>query len=428
MFFHASRGVIALDIDGTITAKTDGMHPDIIHYFHSLQEQGWTFIFLTGRTFGRAYRTLQALPFPYFLSVQNGATTIELPSREIVDQKYLVYDLLPMMDRLCQEEKTDYIVYMGFNHRDVCYYRPSYLSSDLLAYLQRRSVAVQEDWQAVDAFDPKQVPAFASVKCFFKDQETAIRLSLKIENDLGLHAPLNRDPFDPHYYIVQATHPTANKGEALRYFMQLKSYVGPVIAAGDDHNDLTLLQAATVKVVMANASPALLQLADVVAPPASQNGILVGLEKALKKISNYTQRPLVTVGGLIIASDGEILLVRSEKWSNLYSVPGGKVEWGETREKAFEREIWEETGLKIVNIRFAIVQDCIFSREFWQKRHFVMNDFIADLSPTYQKESVVLNSEACEYQWIAPEIAFSLPLHHECHILIEWYLNHKDQL
>lgn len=137
------------------------------------------------------------------------------------------------------------------------------------------------------------------------------------------------------------------------------------------------------------------------------------------------QRPIVTVGGLIIASDGDILLVRSTKWRDLFSLPGGKVEEGETREQAFIREIWEETGLKVTHIRFAIVQDCIFPEKFWEKRHFVMNDFIAELDPSCLKEQVQLNDEAYSFIWISPKEALKLPLHHECRVLIEWYLSHN---
>ncbi len=137
------------------------------------------------------------------------------------------------------------------------------------------------------------------------------------------------------------------------------------------------------------------------------------------------ERPLVTVGGLVVAPDGEILLVRSEKWKNLYSLPGGKVEWGETREQAFIREVWEETGLKIHQLRFAIAQECVFSEEFWKKNHFVMNDFIADLHPSSSKNHVQLNDEAHDFLWIIPEKALRLPLHRQCRKLIEWYLDNE---
>ena len=80
------------------------------------------------------------------------------------------------------------------------------------------------------------------------------------------------------------------------------------------------------------------------------------------------ERPLVTVGGLIVAPDGEIFLATSNKWPGLYSLPGGKVELGETRKEAFIREVREETGLKIVNIRNCLVQECIFSEEYSEKK------------------------------------------------------------
>ena len=140
-------------------------------------------------------------------------------------------------------------------------------------------------------------------------------------------------------------------------------------------------------------------------------------------MTEFKERPLATVGGLIVAADGKILLVRSKKWSNLYSVPGGKVEGGETLEAAFRREILEETGLKLGQVTFAIVQDCIYSPEFWQKRHFIMHDFIAELHPSTSKDSITLNDEAYESLWIDPiEAKKQLPLHRECGILIDWYL------
>ena len=40
--------------------------------------------------------------------------------------------------------------------------------------------------------------------------------------------------------------------------------------------------------------------------------------------------PIVTVGGLIFNGAGEVLMIRTHKWSNLWGIPGGKIKWGET--------------------------------------------------------------------------------------------------
>lgn len=72
-----------------------------------------------------------------------------------------------------------------------------------------------------------------------------------------------------------------------------------------------------------------------------------------------------------------------------------------------------------------MVQDSIFSPDFKQKRHFVMNDYLAKLAPGYSKKDVVLNDEAEEYFWTSLIKAKSLNLNKELYVLIDWYLAHS---
>lgn len=136
--------------------------------------------------------------------------------------------------------------------------------------------------------------------------------------------------------------------------------------------------------------------------------------------------PLSTVGALIVAPDGEVLLVQSKKWLDYLSTPGGKIEWGETSIDALHREIWEETKLKMIHPKFALTQNCIFSPQFWEKKHFVMHDYIADLDPDCSKNQVILNHEAYSYLWVNPKIALSLNLSDPCRKLIQWYLLNSE--
>ncbi|CCB87003.1 MULTISPECIES: dihydroneopterin aldolase [Parachlamydia] len=131
--------------------------------------------------------------------------------------------------------------------------------------------------------------------------------------------------------------------------------------------------------------------------------------------------PITTVGGLVVASDGDVLLLYSSKWNDCYTTPGGKVELGESREAAFIREVKEETGLDVTNIRFISTQESIYSPEFKEKKHFIMNDFVADLAPGYSKDDVVLNYEAENYLWVSLEEAKKLPLNREAYFLLNQY-------
>ncbi len=88
-----------------------------------------------------------------------------------------------------------------------------------------------------------------------------------------------------------------------------------------------------------------------------------------------SQIPISTVGALIFNGAGEVLMIRTHKWSNKWGIPGGKIKWGEASEAALRREIKEETGLKVTDIEFVLVQDCIHSKEFYHDAHFVLLNY-----------------------------------------------------
>jgi len=278
-----TKGVIALDIDGTVTARAHEIDPQVIDTLHQFAKEGWKIIFLTGRPLQWAEFPLRSLPFSYTIAVQNGALLIEMPARTIVMRKYLTPEILPQMRQISELFETDFIIYSGSENNDWCYYCPISLPPPLLSYGLQRADFLGEKWQSLSNFSDLPVSCFTSVKFFTKNNQ-AFMLSQSIEKELGLHAPPNRDPFDSNYYVVQATHAEANKGYILKEFIRFMGISGPVIAAGDDHNDYSLLKEAHIKIVMANAPPDLLAMADIIAPPATQNGIIQGLREAMQRL------------------------------------------------------------------------------------------------------------------------------------------------
>jgi phosphoglycolate phosphatase-like HAD superfamily hydrolase/ADP-ribose pyrophosphatase YjhB (NUDIX family) len=125
--------------------------------------------------------------------------------------------------------------------------------------------------------------------------------------------------------------------------------------------------------------------------------------------------PLATVGALIFNGAGEVLMIRTHKWSNKWGIPGGKIKWGETSDAALRREIMEETRLKISGIRFVLVQDCIHSKEFYRDAHFVLLNYTCRCAG---KPKVVLNEEGREFRWLKIGEAKKLKLNRPTRFLI----------
>jgi phosphoglycolate phosphatase len=135
--------------------------------------------------------------------------------------------------------------------------------------------------------------------------------------------------------------------------------------------------------------------------------------------NNFEQAhpPLATVGALIFNGEGEVLMIRTHKWSNLWGIPGGKIKWGEAAAAALRREIKEETNLTVNDIRFVLVQDCIHSKEFYRDAHFVLLNYTCRCA--LSKPRVKLNEEGLEFRWVKPAAALKMPLNTPTRILLE---------
>jgi len=129
------------------------------------------------------------------------------------------------------------------------------------------------------------------------------------------------------------------------------------------------------------------------------------------------------VGSAIIENKkGEILLVKSPKWSNKWTMPGGHIEPGERIAKALEREAEEETGLKLETIKIIAFGELIGSKDFHRPAHFIYFDLLCKAeNPNIKLD----NQELTEYQWIKPEDALKVDLAESYDKTIEDYIEYK---
>src|SRR3989442_5099195 len=117
--------------------------------------------------------------------------------------------------------------------------------------------------------------------------------------------------------------------------------------------------------------------------------------------------PEPTVGALIVDQQGKILLVRSHKWFDKYTLRGGHIEVGERMTDAVRREVKEEVGLDVEVVEMLLVQEAIFAPEFYKKRHFIFIDFYCK---SKDQEVKLDQDEIQDYVWVFPGAAYNLKL------------------
>ena len=118
-----------------------------------------------------------------------------------------------------------------------------------------------------------------------------------------------------------------------------------------------------------------------------------------------SDRPVVGVGAVAIDS-GRILMVKrgAPPSVGLWSVPGGKVEPGESLPRAVEREVSEETGLEVVCGAFVGHTEAIGGHH-----HYVILDYYVSVRPG-DVDSIRPGSDASDVEWVELGEVSALPL------------------
>ena len=122
--------------------------------------------------------------------------------------------------------------------------------------------------------------------------------------------------------------------------------------------------------------------------------------------------PLVRVGvGVFVFKDGMFLFGQRKNahWDGTWSVPGGHLEFGESLQDTARREVEEETGVAIKNIRFGALTNDRFPTE---GKHYItiwmLSDFAGGSPQIREPDKFV------ELRWVSfdnlPEPLF-LPWH-----------------
>ena len=122
----------------------------------------------------------------------------------------------------------------------------------------------------------------------------------------------------------------------------------------------------------------------------------------------------------------EVLLVKTHKWGNRYSIVGGKVRRNERLRDALLREVHEETGLRGEIGAHICTFDQIKNSGYYQKG--TQHIFVDNIVPVKSKK-VVLNEEAQDYVWALPSEALKhLDIEPNARATLQLYQNSNASL
>jgi mutator protein MutT len=88
-------------------------------------------------------------------------------------------------------------------------------------------------------------------------------------------------------------------------------------------------------------------------------------------------QPIVGVGGVIV-KDGKAVIVKraNDPYKGQWSIPGGRVELGESLAEAVRREMYEETGLEVQVGPLIDVFERLQREDGRVRYHFVIIDYL----------------------------------------------------
>ncbi|MCP4620811.1 MAG: NUDIX hydrolase [Bradyrhizobium sp.] len=113
---------------------------------------------------------------------------------------------------------------------------------------------------------------------------------------------------------------------------------------------------------------------------------------------DHPQRPQLAVSAVIFRGD-RLLLVRRARspGKGFYSLPGGRVEFGESLHTALHREVDEETAIKIEIVGLAGWREVLPAAG--GGGHYLIMSFAA----RWKALEPVLNDEHDDFKWLRPD-------------------------
>ncbi len=276
------RGILALDIDGTLLGPGSVLAERTRRAIHAAGTAGWLVTLATGRRWGATKPIADALGLQAPLICFNGALI-----RDSLDGAILHYNPLPAavtgpLIRELAARGLQPVVYEDFTSGERLLTGPQAQDSPQIA---RWFDALSDEYGPIVARvgyeELAQVPGASRVVIY--DEEARARPLAALAADLALEVrALIYEGESRTGLMIEFLHPAGTKAVAIaalaaRYGLTLAE----TIAVGDGHNDLEMLREAGIGVAMGQGSAEVRAAADITIGTHAEDGLAAFIEQEL---------------------------------------------------------------------------------------------------------------------------------------------------
>ena len=268
----AELKLLVLDIDGTIAGKSNQIRESVKQAIMSARSRGVKVAVATGRMYRSALRFHRDIGSTLPLICYQGAWIQDPATDKMLRHLPLTKQTaLQLLDHF-EEPHLRSLLSINFYINDRLYVPE--ITDGTRLYAQRSGIEITEikDLRRDIPGDPTKVLAL----CENPEVLDGLLIGMR-ERYTPAELYLTRSVAT----FFEATHPLANKGEAVRYLAEelLGLQAANVMAIGDNFNDVEMISYAGVGVAMGNAPDAVKAGADWVAPDVEEDGAAAAIEQ-----------------------------------------------------------------------------------------------------------------------------------------------------
>lgn len=259
--------LIAIDLDGTLLTPQPqkSITPRTRDVLTRVAEQGVTVVIATGQTLAVLRQVCAGLPLNTPQIIENGAAVANFADGRILYEQPFPRDfILPVLDTL----------------RSLGFYRAYHTINRV--YVDEGTPRAQT-WYRPPIAPPTELADVASlyplppIKLVGIGEEETLRERRRVlEERFAGKLYVTQSSFD----LIEFLHPDVSKGHALRVIAHdLGIRPEEVMAFGDNHNDVGMLQFAGLGVAMGNAHDEVKAVADYVTLSNAEEGVAAAIER-----------------------------------------------------------------------------------------------------------------------------------------------------